>query len=97
MIISADRRVMFFNRFRSEGLRVLLHPGFELRISRFALLDVILHRLLIEPESGASHRVVSATDAWITRGQFPCRFQRDLLPKAREVEDSEGAGRAGTD
>src|SRR4029077_13628220 len=56
-----------------------------------------LHCFFLEPERGASHRVVAAADAGIARGQFTLRLEGDLLPETREMKHAEWAGRAGTD
>ena len=97
VIITADRGVMFLDRLRVERLRVLFHPGFELGIGRLVLLDEILDRLFVEPERGTSHRVVASANTGITVGEFTPRFERDFLPKPREMQNAEWTGRAGTD
>ena len=61
---------MLFNRVLIERLGVLLHPGFEFRIGRFTLLDVVLNRLLFESERGTSHRIETAADAGIAGREF---------------------------
>src|SRR4030095_9088054 len=67
--------IMLFNRARIERLRVLLHPGFELGIGRFILLDVILNSLFFEPECGTSHRVKTSADAWVAGCEFALLFK----------------------
>src|ERR1700674_5327939 len=95
--VTAHRRVMLLDRPRRERFGVLLHPRFKLGIGRFLLLDAILPRLLLEPERRTSHRIESSPDARITRSEFTRRFERDFLPKPRQMQNAEWPGCAGTD
>ena len=97
VIIAARGGVMLLDRLRVERLRVLLHPRFELGIGRLVFLDVILDRLFIEPERGASHRIESSADAGITGSEFTRRFEGDFLPEPRKMQNAEWTGNAGAD
>src|SRR5437870_391288 len=88
---------MLFDRIRSQGFSVFLHPTFELGIGRLILLDVISHRLLFESERGERHRIEAFADRRITRSQFTRGLQRYFLPETREVHNAEWTGNAGTD
>src|ERR1700731_710116 len=96
MMITAHRRVMLLDRLRRKRLRGLLHPPFELGIRRLVLFDVILDRLFIEPERGASHRIKTFANGGITGSEFTRRFQGNFLPEPREMHNAEWPIRAGT-
>src|SRR4029453_10217601 len=74
-----------------------LHPGFEFRIGRFILLDVISHCPFIEPESGKSHCIEAFTNPRIARGKLTGLLQRYFLPEARKMDNTEWTGNAGAD
>src|SRR3981081_274541 len=87
---------MFLDCLRRKPLRVLLHPPCELGIGRLVLFDVILDRLFIEPERGASHRIKTFADGGITGSEFTRRFQGNFLPEPWEMHNAEWPSRAGT-
>ena len=95
--VTAHGGVVFLDRRGIQRCGVGFDPGFEFRIARPILFDVILHCGLIEPERGARHRIVAAAHAGIARGEFATRFQREFLPQAREVQHAEWTGNAGAD
>src|ERR1051325_2102740 len=95
--ITAHRRVVLLDGILVERLGVLFHPSFKLRVSRFLLPDVILNRRFVEAERGARHGVISPAHAGTAGRDFPLRFQRNLLPETREMQDADRAGSAGTD
>ena len=97
VIISAHRSVVLLDGLPGQRFGVFLYPRFKFGIARLVLLDVILDRLFIEPERGKRHRIEAFADAGITEGKFPRCFKRDLLPEAREMDNSEWPGNAGTD
>src|SRR4029077_4468749 len=89
--------VMFRDGLRRERLGVFLYPRFEFGIGRLVLIYVILNPLFIEPECGTGHRIEAFADGGITRSEFTRCFERDFLPKTREMDNAEGAGNAGAD
>ena len=95
MIVAADGRVMSFNGLRMYRPGVFLHPFFELRISRLVLFDVVFDGLFVQAEGRTSHRIEAFADRWIARGKLASGFQRNLLPKPWQMENTKGTGNAG--
>src|SRR5688500_8771492 len=97
MIITAHGVIVLADALRIDALGVLLYPGLERRISRLLLLDIVFDCLLSQGERGASHRVKPLADPGITGCQLAGRFQRDLLPEPRQVQNAKWTGGAGAD
>lgn len=97
MIITGDGGIQFRDSGgveRSTGL--CEHPGFELRIGRLGG-DEALKRRFVEAETVEDHLVVALTTGWIIGVKLADGTERGFLPKARQVEDAEGACGAGAD
>jgi len=52
------------------------------------LFDVISHSLFLEPERGKRHCIETFANARIPGSKFTVLLQRDLLPKAREMDNA---------
>ena len=87
---------MLFDGVSIQRFRILLHPRFELRIGRFALLDVIAHGVLFEAKRGQRHRIETFSNARIASRKLTVFLERNLLPKPREMQNAKWAGDAGT-
>ena len=98
VVVSDDGGVEFGDRTgikRAAGLRE--NPGFALGIGRLFGGDELGERGGIDAKAGEHHRVITAAQSRIVRVELAGGSERGFEPQAREVEDAEGAGSAGTD